>query len=234
MPEPDGQEPVAASIDRGWREIAAIDAALEAGKIDAAGWHAAVADLLRPAYLAARTPWEQSGKSGSAADWVASRRIVADAIDRDGTFLDCGCANGYLMECVQRWAAVNGVHVEPYGVDIVPEFVDLARSRLPGWADRFWVANVLTWAPPRRFDVVRVGLDYVPRRRRRDLVAHLLADVVTRGGRLIVGPHTEEVTRPGLVAELASWGHRVTAMPELPHRDPRVVRRTAWVDALPA
>jgi hypothetical protein len=45
--------------DRAGHLIGEIDAALERCDIDEAGWHARVADLIRPAYLAASTP--QSG-----------------------------------------------------------------------------------------------------------------------------------------------------------------------------
>jgi hypothetical protein len=38
-----------------------------------------------PAYLSAETPWEQSGKSGTAADWEYARSHVAHAVERDGT-----------------------------------------------------------------------------------------------------------------------------------------------------
>jgi SAM-dependent methyltransferase len=137
-----------------------------------------------PAYLAARTPWEQSGKTGTAEDWEYARSHVADAIEADGTFLDVGCANGYLMECLPRWTSYR---VEPYGLDLSSELAALARRRLRGWADRIFVGNALTWDPPRRFDVVRTGLEYVPAHRRRDLVERLLGF----SGRLVIGVFNE-------------------------------------------
>ena len=42
--------------ERGWRQIAAIDAALERGEIGEDGWHHAMADLLVPAYLSGDNP----------------------------------------------------------------------------------------------------------------------------------------------------------------------------------
>src|SRR5207245_5592654 len=85
--------------------IAEIDAALDRGEIDEAGWHARVADILRPAYLAAPTPESQSGFSGSPLAWEQARGLIAYGIDRSGTFLDVGCANGLLMETMVRWCA---------------------------------------------------------------------------------------------------------------------------------
>jgi hypothetical protein len=225
------QVPVEALKEGAWREIARIDLALEAGEIDERGWHEAIAELVRGRYLAATTPWEQSGKGGDEAAWVGARRFVVDALERDGTFLDCGCANGYLMECVPRWAAGRGLRIEPYGIDIIPELVALARRRLPHWANRIWVGNVLHWTPLRRFDVVRAGLEYVPARRRGDLVRHLLRDVAVPGGRVVLGPFSEEPDRHATEDVLASWGLPPSGGSQVPHPDPRVVRRLLWVDA---
>jgi hypothetical protein len=49
-------DPYAPLKDNAWQEIAEIDARLEPGEIDEAGWHAEIARLIVPAYLAAETP----------------------------------------------------------------------------------------------------------------------------------------------------------------------------------
>lgn len=58
--------------------------------------------LLEPAYLRAVTVEGGSGVGGTAEDWRRDRIGIVDGIDRDGTFLDVGCANGLLMESVQQ------------------------------------------------------------------------------------------------------------------------------------
>ena len=83
--------------NRAWREVAAIDAALEHGEIDAAGWHRAIANIIVPAYLAGDNPRAQSGFAGDERRWEAARRPILEAVDRCGTFLDVGCASGLLM-----------------------------------------------------------------------------------------------------------------------------------------
>ena len=105
---------------------ASVDAALEAGDIDEAEWHRRIGEVITHAYLAADTPWGQSGKSGDERAWTQGRSLICDAIHKDGSFLDVGCANGYLMESIYKWSAERGRHVEPYGLDISPE---LARPR---------------------------------------------------------------------------------------------------------
>jgi SAM-dependent methyltransferase len=218
------------SIERGWRELAAIDEALERGEIDEQGWHDAVAAIVVPAYLAGETPWEQSGKSGDLASWERGRRPIMAAVDRDGTFLDVGCANGFLMESVRAWGADDGRDIELYGLEISPELAALARRRLPHWADRIYVGNAAGWTPPRRFDFVRTGLDYVPWNRRLDLVEHLLASVVAPGGRLIVGVFNEEKDEGRTERQVASWGLEIAGRVDAQHRDPRVAYRVFWLD----
>jgi hypothetical protein len=213
--------------DNGWREIAAIDSALADGVIDQQGWHEAMAGLLREPYLNARTPWQQSGKGGTEADWVKARQFLVNAVDRDGAFLDVGCANGYLMECVAIWTQERGLDVEPHGVDIMPEFVALARKRLPGWASRIHEGNALTWNTTRRYDFVRTGLEYVPANRRRDFVTRLLDEV---GDRLIIGPYTVDVGDEQTEHDLKSWGFELAGRVERPHENSRGVRKVLWVD----
>ncbi len=147
-----------------------------------------------------------------------------------GTLLDVGCASGYLMECMKRWCADVGIACEPYGLDIAPELVELARARLPQWRDRIFVGNAIDWRPPRRFDVVRTGLEYVPARRRRDFVARLLDELVAEQGRLIIGVFNEERDDHATERELAGWGFAIAGRSERAHADDRLAYRIVWID----
>jgi SAM-dependent methyltransferase len=215
------------SKERGWREVTAIDAAYERGELDDDGWHRAMAALIVPAYLAGDVR-RASGHTGTAEDWEYSRGIVAELLpaDRPLTFLDVGCANGLLMESVARWRP----NVSPYGLDISPELAALARSRLPQWADRIFVGNALTWVPPHRFDIIRTGLEYVPRPRRPALVSHLLASTDL----LIIGKYNEELADHIIENDLRSWGFAISHTAERPHRhDPRVCYRVHRISSSP-
>ena len=226
------REPIEVVKDRAYHLTAPIDAALESGEIDEAEWHRRIGEIITPAYLAAETPWEQSGKAGDECGWAYARSLICDAIHRDGSFLDVGCANGFLMESVHRWAAVRGRRVEPHGLDISPELADLARRRLPGWAARIHTGNVLTWQPSHRFDFVRTGLEYVPPRRKRDFVRRLLDEFLVEGGRLIIGTYHGKAGRADSVEqELSDWGLTVSGHTSRPHRDDRLVYRALWIDA---
>lgn len=215
-------ESLEAAKERRWREVAAVDSAYEQGELDDAGWHAAMAALVVPAYLAAGTREGGSGSSRDHAGWERARSLLAEAVEPGQSFLDVGCANGLLMESMAAWA-----QVEPYGLEISPELASLARRRLPEWADRIWVGNALHWKPPRRFHVARTGLDYVPRPKRPALVEHLLA----HADRLVIGVFNEEPDRRAVEDEVASWGFRVSGRAEREHPDPRIRYRAFWIDA---
>jgi SAM-dependent methyltransferase len=198
-------------------------------------WHALNTAPLEPAYLAAVDPRGQSGFRGDAARWTAARRVIAQAIDRDGAFLDIGCANGHLLETLVGWAHDDGHAIEPWGLDISRALVDLARARLPDWSKQLLVGDALTWTPPRRFDYVRTELVYVPEWRRAAYVRRLMQHVVAPEGRLIVCSYGS-ARRPSPRAEppaqaLREWGWLVAGAADA--SDPQhgvIITCIAWLD----
>ena len=167
-----------------WQDAAdRLSEAYARGDVGDTEWFAGMAAIFDEAYLERDDARAQSGFGGDESRWELARRPIAWAVDRAGTFVDIGCANGHLMECVVRWSAFP---VEPFGLDFSERLVELARARLPHWRDRIFLGNALTWKPPFRFDFVRTELLYVPERHRRLLTERLLNEVVAPGGRLIV------------------------------------------------
>jgi 2-polyprenyl-3-methyl-5-hydroxy-6-metoxy-1,4-benzoquinol methylase len=210
---------------------------LGSGEINEAEWYKGIAAEITPVYLSSDNPRAQSGFSGDDAHWIQARGLIADAIDRAGTFLDVGCANGYLMESIARWSATRGDHLEVYGLDISSELIGLALQRLPQCAGRLFVGNAIDWEPALRFDFVRTALEYVPRRRQPDLIRQLLDRVVAPGGRLIIGTCNEkkipgEYHGASTAHRLRSWGWDIAGSLERPHwLDERLVYRVFWIDA---
>lgn len=209
--------------DRPDEARAVTDAAASfAGQCDES-WFSDSAHLLEPAYLRAATPEGGSGFGGTAERWRARRIGVLSGVTRSGTFLDLGCANGLLMQSVHAWAAERGLDLEPYGVDLAPGLVELARRRLPAWADRITVGNALQVRTDRRFTYVHLLLDLVPRHRRAELVRHALT-LVEPGGRLLVSHYLHEgSTDDPVAAQLAELG--------LPADGVDGQGETAWIDA---
>jgi len=192
--------------------------------------------LTEASYLRGRSPQGGSGFGGTAAEWRSSRSQICQAVDRDGTFLDVGCANGHLMESVGAWCGERGLRVEPYGLDLSSGLAAEARRRLPRWADRVWVGNALDWVAPdgRRFDFVHTLLDLVPRERVPEMLAHQLGRLVAPGGRLLVSnyvPAEQRSRHPAAV--LRGLGLRVDGLTAPGDVGARQVPPTAWVQRPP-
>jgi SAM-dependent methyltransferase len=152
-------------------------------------WFDEMRTRLENGYLPAQTPWTQSGKSGSFEDWTRLRIPIAECIAASGTFLDIGCANGFLLECLLDWTLKKGVRIEPYGLDYSQKLADLARQRLKGFADNIFVGNAWDWEPPMRFDAVRTELCYVPTNLAAAFVSRLLDGFLVYGGSLLVAQY---------------------------------------------
>jgi len=194
-------------------------------------------ELLEDSYLAADARGDVAGGSGSGGGlerWEKKRRVLATPFDRDGTWLDVGCANGLLMETLTRWTAEEGLRIEPYGLDLSPRIADAARRRLPQWADRIWAGNVMTWEPPMHFDYVTVIADCVPASARAELIDRLVTRYLNPGGRLIFSiymPRPPELPpeNPPASAVLKRFGYPVAGEAEA-RIDGVLKVSTAWLD----
>jgi 2-polyprenyl-3-methyl-5-hydroxy-6-metoxy-1,4-benzoquinol methylase len=220
----------AAGEERAAQVVEAADTARRA--LDEGAFYRDRLLLLETSYLRDGTPRGGSGFGGTAADWRAQRAHLCQAIDRDGSFLDVGCANGHLAESMVAWCAERGVRLEPFGVDLSAGLVAEARRRLPEWADRFWVGNALDWTAPRgrRFDFVHTLLDLVPDNRVGQMVRHHMERLVAPGGRLLASSYVSARDRSRHADQiLARLGFRVdgvtrpTQVPGRPHAP------TAWI-----
>lgn len=160
---------------------------------DVENWFVSLKEKLEQAYLQHNEPWKQSGFLGTEERWVSLRQPVADCIDKSGTFLDIGCANGFLLECCIRWTEERGIKIDPYGLDISPQLIELARQRLPQFRDHFFVGNAMTWQPPRKFDFVRTELVYVPAEYEKQYIEFILENHLEPGGKLLIANYGENL-----------------------------------------
>jgi hypothetical protein len=195
-------------------------------------WDRRTQELLEEAYVAAGDgPRGAGSRSASSGDWRAKRQHLAIPMDHDGTWLDVGCANGYLMATLPIWCAERGVTIEPYGLELLAKVADLARNLHPDMARRIWTGSVMQWSPPRRFSYVTALEDQVPPNRLGDLIDRLLGAFVEPGGRLIISGYTDpDESVRDLFGDLTSYGYQPTGkiLIERPGRNPLI---TAWLDA---
>ncbi|MEZ4867170.1 MAG: class I SAM-dependent methyltransferase [Caldilineaceae bacterium] len=224
--------PIKAAKNRAFSFVEQQQAALDDGQITEAEWFAIHNAFFTGHYLAADNPRDQSGHNGDEARYRYSRMIILEAIHKNGTFLDVGCANGYLVESLERWLTGSGLQVSFWGLDISAGLVELAKQRLPAWEERFLLGNALYWTSSMRYDFVYLcGLELVPVGRQRELIARLLDLFVAEDGRLILGPITEERSLQTLEEQLGAWGYSPTGYCEKSHQDfTELARKLFWFD----
>jgi SAM-dependent methyltransferase len=188
-------------------------------------------ERLSARYLGESDPRRQSGFSGGVERWRLEREPILEAIPASGELLDVGCANGHLLECLLQWAVLRGVRLTPFGVDLSPDLIALARERLSEFRTHFFCADAFTWQPPRRFRYVYAVWDCVPPEAFGQFVQHLLVQVTAPGGRLIVGAYGSRTRReaPAPVnALLTQLGHPVIGHASAGRPE---TARFAWIDA---
>ena len=225
-------DPIKRAINGAYLFCEEQQAALDQGLITEEQWFDNHNNYFTEHYLRSENPRGQSGHSGDDARYRYTQEMILEAINEDGTFIDVGCANGFLMEQLATWCIEREHRLEFHGLDISEKLIDLAKSRLPHWQDHFYVGNALFWQPPKKFKYVCVKeLDYVPRKRRKGFLIHLMQAYVQVGGRLILGPWNERRDQPGIAQETASWGYPPTGSFSKPHQDQSLlIRRVHWYD----
>jgi hypothetical protein len=110
------------------------------------------------------------------------------------------------------WTSKRGISIIPYGIDLSGKLVARARERLPGFEDHLFVANGLTWEPPRRFDYVRTELCYVPEAFQAQFVKRIIQGFLVPDGKLLVAEYRsrqDPLEREWVDAHLERMGFRV-------------------------
>lgn len=121
-----------------------------------------------------------TGIKDYAAEAEALRALIQETSPRARTLLDVACGTGAHLEIVRRWYAVEGV-------DISPEMLEVAKSRLPGVP--LQVADMRTLDLGRQFDVVTClfsAIGYMTEPGEMQTAIRRMADHVAPGGVLIV------------------------------------------------
>jgi hypothetical protein len=170
-----------------------IDAALANNEINKDDWYELNKIYFTKLYLSSDNPRGQSGHGGGEQHYMFAHLPILDAVYKNGTFCDVGCANGHLMEMLYKWGTGIGFDLQMFGVDISEGLLELAKTRLPEWRDRFFLGNALYWKPEHKFDYIHTGgLEGVPKDDQIMFFEHLMENYLADGGRMILGPYWYE------------------------------------------
>jgi SAM-dependent methyltransferase len=212
-----------------------VNTALKNGEISKEDWYALNNSYFTKRYLAADNPRAQSGHGGDEYHYAFKHLPLIEAVYRNGTFLDVGCANGHLCEMVHKWATVIGFDLQVYGVDISEGLIALAHTRLPQWRENFVVSNSFNWRPEQKFDYIHVGgLGQVPEEDELLFFEHLMEHYVADGGRMFIGPYWNDEaidSRCTSVKKLLATGITPSGYLEKTHySNPHMILKLLWFD----
>jgi trans-aconitate methyltransferase len=161
---------------------------------------------------------------------------LADALDAfrpEGSVLELACGPGVWTRQLLRHAS------DVTAVDASPEMLAIAASRVPGDAPvRFVQADLFTWEPDRRYDVVFMGfwLSHVPAERFESFWALVTAALAPRGRvfftddayrtpeELIEGPASSTIQR----RTPDGTAYRIVKVPHEPADLERQLRELGW------
>ena len=164
--------------------------------------------------------------------WEHGRRFIAQAINKDGSFLDYGCANGFLLRSLQEWSPSK---INVYGMDIDPKAVKDGQQLFPSIQNHFTTPEELNNNPeyPREFDMVYWNVwddwDFKdPHRGQEDLLKKLLK-ATNKGARLIPGFYNTREANSKTIEQLQKLGYKFSGILENPSGGQEMI---AWMDKL--
>jgi hypothetical protein len=214
-----------------------VNAAFDNNEISKDEWYELNKIYYTKSYLSKDNPRAQSGHGGDEFHYLFTHMQIIEAIYKNGSFCDIGCANGHLMEMVYKWAAGIGFDLQMFGVDISEGLIEFAQKRLPQWNDNFFVGNAHYWKPEQKFDYIHIRGELVespyngPKKIDNHMIfEHYMENFLVDGGRFIIGPYWYE-NEDCVLKGLLNWGYSPTGYSEKTHYNkPNILRKVIWVD----
>jgi len=147
--------------------------------------------------------------------WTARRKFICEAIDHEGTILDIGCANGFLLYCLRKWCSHKLV---PYGIDSEP--IDSVEDLFPIQyqhehfqqvaLEEFLVTEVTSF--PKKFDFIYWNVwDNCSLEQEKHWIIKLLR-YVKPSGRLILGFYDSSKSHEPKIAKVKELGLNFTTL----------------------
>jgi ribosomal protein L11 methylase PrmA len=119
--------------------------------------------------------------------WVEQRKFIADMIDQSGSVMDYGCANGFLLKCLQSWSPHT---LEPWGMDIDDEALRKAKQLFPQARNHFMTPKGFSegTVSQKKFDFVYWNVwDDFPFDEKGIRLLNNLMKITEAGGKTILG-----------------------------------------------
>jgi hypothetical protein len=152
-------------------------------------------------------------------EWRMGRQFIADIIHKDGTILDIGSANGFLLRCLQEWSDKK---LEPYGIEPDENLLTKSRKLFPGEEDHFVALKIhelnklAAQGMPESYDVVFWNVwdnwDFKSEEQLKAL--DMVQDIVASGGRLILGFYDENSVAQKRISKLRQQGLSISGTSE--------------------
>jgi len=87
--------------------------------------------------------------------WRIAREVILEAVDKDGSFLDIGCANGLLLKDLCAWVKeTKGIELVPYGIDIDKDLIKECKEKNSKFKNNFFVVNMENFIPKKKFTFI--------------------------------------------------------------------------------
>ncbi len=148
-------------------------------------------------------------------EWERARRFITLAINKDGSFLDYGSANGLLLKSLQVWSPYK---IDPYGLDIDKKAIEKAKELFPNQTDHFVTPEDAEIAKnfPKNFDFVYWNVWDNYEIRHNDSLIKKLKGSTNNGGRLILGFYESKESNKKKIEQLITLGFKSSQIIENP------------------
>lgn len=149
--------------------------------------------------------------------WETHRKFISQAINKGGIILDIGCANGFLLKCLQNWSVYKLI---PYGIDRDEKRIEQAKDLFPLYSDNFMVARVpnftslLEYKFPAQFDFIYWNVwDLWNFESQSDIkFLEILLKMVSNKGRLILGFYESDKNKEKKIKKIKELGFKFSGM----------------------
>jgi len=149
--------------------------------------------------------------------WVKRRAFIADLINKSGSILDIGCANGFLLRSLQEWSKYK---LTPYGIDVEIKFPNQIKELFPTNYSNFIqldirnINNISSFSLPDKYDFVywHVWDEWdLSSDEQQDIVAQA-GEHVASGGRFILGFYSSREQNMERIENLENAGFKFTGL----------------------